>query len=298
MKINKLKKKAFQEKKSMPYSIGLLIFTPFLFLGLYYWFYDEIIFSYNVVSPFSGFFIFISIAIIWVYLCYRVFKSNWKEHNQEIDDAKRQLEDYTKSSTDSEEIVDLKKEIIERKIADDTITTEEYKWFNERYCWCCGQEHSGPKFNYEYYASKTSTWKEGAVRYSKEFTRKANVLLCESCYKKLKKNDNIRLKNDIVFNQVNDKVTYIFAIITIIVVVLFSVIEGFSTKSFENFFATLFGGGVIGFIVCFGFGQLITIPITSFIVDSRLTSGEPIHAKYSFNKIPVIREFLKKRLRG
>ena len=297
MDIDNLKNKATREKKKMPFSIGILVFVPFLSLGLYYWLCEEIIFSYRIVSPFSGFFIFISIAIVWIYVINKIFKSTWKEYNHEIDDAKRQLDEYVKNSITSEDNKSLRKEIIERKIADDTISNDEYKWFNEHYCWCCGREHSAQKFNYVYYASKTSTWKEGAIRYSKEFTRKANVLLCESCYKKLTKNDSKRIKNDIIFNQVNDKVTHVAVIIVSVVVVTIAIINAYIEKSYEIFFATLLGGAFIGFILCFGFGQIIFIPITSLIVNSRLDSNEPIQMKYSFNKIPIIREFLKKRLR-
>ena len=237
---------------------------------------DDIIFDYNTVSPFSGFFIFLLIAILLTSIASLLVKIVWKEHNTEVDKANETILSLINSQDLSpNDLFRLKKDYIERKLKKDGITQDEFIWHSEQICWGCGNFHGDKKYNYCHKATKTKTWKEGAIRYSKTLEKTAYIPLCPNCY-------NTAMTEKIADEKNKPHIIMIDIILSIITTILCA------------YYSKNVGDGIIlGLMIC-TFGQIILFPISYLLSTPFIKKTKHFRPKWDFDKIPSIKRFLDK----
>jgi len=268
--------KAKQEKKELSCLATIILFTLPISIGIYYWFVDDIIFDYNTVSPFSGFFIFLLMAILLTSIASFSVKIVWKKYNAEIDNANETILSLINSEDISpNDLFRLKKDYIERKLDKDGITHDEFIWHSEQICWGCGNFHSDKKYNYCHKATKTKTWKEGAIRYTKTLEKTAYIPLCPTCI------------NTIMTEKIADKKNKPYIItIDIILSIIIIILCAYYTKNVGD-------GILLGLIIC-TFGQIILFPMSDLLLMPFIKKTKHFSPKWDFNKIPSIKRFLDK----
>lgn len=184
-----LEARAKTPRKECPSIILLLIAGCGLVLGLLYWFYDEIIFSYYSISPFWGFIIYLLLGLVLSGICAFIYLVFWDEYNTIIDQAeieyRRQLE---KEINDSEELYNKRIEWIENHIGTDYLTQKLYEWHTKEICWGCGKKHTTTPIPWHVHEEKIKTSKKDALtREVKRYYDTAVVYLCPECYERISK---------------------------------------------------------------------------------------------------------------
>ena len=294
--ITLLEKKAKEEKKTISCLLMSMLFFPPLGLGLYYWFVNDIILNYDVVSPFSGFFIFFIIGLTLTVLASFLYSQHWKSYNLEIDKANEYIVTLLQSGIlSNDDFFRLKKDYIERKIKKDDLTAEEFEWHTNHICWCCGEVYKDKKFNYTYVKSRTVRWKEGGLKKSRTYKKSAVIPICFDCYNKLaaEKRQNVRngdllLKVDIVISAI---ITIGLGSYYIYTDVLYSYDSVLSGIGMSLFYLLAIGG------VCATLGQILIYPIVALVAYPFLEKdAKTVNPKWSFDNIPEIRKFLKMNL--
>ena len=276
IKLLPVEDRAKMEKKEVPTGIPLAIFLIGLSFGLYYWFCDSIIFRYETVSPFWGFVIFlfggiaVDIIISWIYSLF------WKDYNNLIKDANQEIEELIKKGEGSpEELYRLKRELIGRKIGNETLSQEDFLWHTSIFCWGCGRKHTQPTKSYKVYRERTERWKEGAFRYSKTFSKTSYINICPECYSRLMNAEELSKKKSP------------WIIVTAIILGI-----GICTGSYF-----LWGGTGLGvsFAILFFGGIYILSILAALILYPFLKHGDS-STKWSFDEIPEIKYFLNRDL--
>lgn len=294
--ITLLEKKAKEEKKSISCLLMSMLFFPPLGLGLYYWFVNDIIFNYDVVSPFSGFFIFFIIGLSLTVLASFLYSQHWKSYNLEIDKANEYIVTLLQSGIlSNNDFFRLKKDYIERKIKKDDLTAEEFEWHTNHICWCCGEVYKDKKINYTYVKSRTVRWKEGAFKKSRTYKKSAVIPICLNCYNKIAaenrqnvRNGDLLLKVDIVISAI---ITIGLGSYYIYTDILYSYDSVLSGIGMSLFYLLAIGG------VCATLGQILIYPIVALVAYPFLEKdAKTINPKWSFDNIPEIRKFLKMNL--
>ena len=270
-----LEYKAKEEKRDFSGFVYLIMLITPLSMGIYYWFIDELLFSYDTVGPFSGFFLFFIIAILLTTFTHYLGKAIYKSHNAEIDKANETILNLINSQTlQPNDLFRLKKDYIERRINKGEITNEEFKWHSGQICWGCGNFHEEKKYNYCYRVTKTRTYKKGAIRYSQTLEKTAHIPLCESCYKAV-----------CMENKSYEKNKPFIIIIDVILSIL-------TTLLCAYLFEHALDGILAGIAICGTFGQLILIPIAYIISIPFIDNKRYFKPKWNFNLIPTIKKFL------
>lgn len=291
--ITLLEKKAKEEKKSISCLLMSMLFFPPVGLGLYYWFVNDIIFNYDVVSPFSGFFIFFIIGLALTILTSFLYSQHWKSYNLEIDKANEYIVTLLQSGVlSNDDFFRLKKDYIERKIKKDELTAEEFEWHTNHICWCCGEVYKDKKINYTYVKSRTVRWKEGALKKSRTYKKSAVIPICLECYNKLAaenrqnvRNGDLLLKVDIIISAI---ITIGLGSYYIYTDVLYSYDSVLSGIGMSLFYLLAIGG------VCASLGQILIYPIVALVAYPFLEKdAEAINPKWNFDNIPEIRKFLE-----
>ena len=123
-----------------------------------------------------------------------IYSQYWSEYNNFIKEANDEIAELIKKGEGSpEELFRLKKELIERKIGNEILSHEEFLWHTNNYCWGGGKRHTKPIMRYTVHKERTESWKEGAFRYTKRFSRTGYINICPDCYSRLingEKQDN------------------------------------------------------------------------------------------------------------
>lgn len=264
--LSNIEQKAKQEKRELSCLAIAILFIPPISIGIYYWFVGEIIFEYNTVGPFSGFFIFLLVAILLTTIVSLFVKIVWKEHNAEIDKANETILSLINSQDLSpNDLFRLKKDYIECKLKKEGITQDAFIWHSEQICWGCGNFHGDEKYNYCHKVTKIKSWKKGAIRYTKTLEKTAYIPLCSTCY-------------DSVMTVKEQNKLYV-----IIIDVILSIIAAMlCTYYLESF--------LLGVIICATIGQSILIHISSLILMPFIR--KQFRTKWDFDKIPSIKKFL------
>lgn len=276
LKLLPVEDRAKMKEKTIPCGVTLLFLLVGLGIGLYYWFGDELIFEYKTIYPFWGFVIFllgsilVDIIIAWIYSLF------WEDYNNLIKDANNEIEALIKKGDGSpEELHRLKKELIERKIGKETLTKEEFLWHTSNYCWGCGKKHSQPPKRFTVHKERTESWKDGAFRYSKTFSKTGYIDICPDCYSRL-----MNAKEQ-------DKKNTPLSIATLILLGV-----GICTGAW-------FLWGETGLLVSIGIilfgGVYILIYVTSFLLYPFQKHGDT-STKWNFDEIPEIRKFKNQNL--
>ena len=264
------------KKKEMPSEVALLIFVFGLCGGLYYWFADEFIFEYRTVSPFWGFVIFLVGGIIIDVVISLIYSQYWSEYNNFIKEANDEIAELIKKGEGSpEELFRLKKELIERKIGNEILSHEEFLWHTNNYCWGCGKRHTKPTMRYTVHKERTESWKEGAFRYTKRFSRTGYINICPDCYSRLingEKQDNK-----------NTPWILVTAILLGVCICYVSYSLWGENAAWISFFIILFGGIYI-------LGLLASILLYPFLKHGNSST------KWSFDEIPEIKRFMNQSL--
>ena len=280
-----LEQKAQLPQKSISFTVSAILILPPLLLGLYYWFVDDILFNYNDVAPFSGFFIFFVLAII-ISIAGKYFVLNkWKNYNATIEDAIKTIEDLINSNElPPEDLFRLKKDAIERKLNNNKeISQKDFLWHSNRVCWGCGKFHGDNKVVYTYTKQRTVSWKEGVVRYNKTYSHKAEISLCPTCYKAITSSDKTFQKNQTVIF----KIDIMLCIVAIIIALL--ILE----ESFGNSIAVV----LMGIGICTTIGQIIIFPLSYLIAKPFTDNTRSFSPKWYFDNIPSVRNFMNQDLR-
>ena len=135
LKLLPVEDRAKMEKKEIPTRITLSVISIGLGVGLFYWFGKDFIFDYRTIYPFWGFVIFLLIGILVALIISWLYSFYWKNYNNLIKEANDEIESLIKKGEGSpEELHRLKKELIERKIGEETLTKEEFLWHSSQYC--------------------------------------------------------------------------------------------------------------------------------------------------------------------
>ena len=285
-----LEAQAHMQPKSLSCLVASVLFLPPFSLGVYYWFRGEILFNYEVVSPFSGFFIFCSFAILITYLASFMVKRKWKDYNAKIDVAKQEIVRLIDSEELApEDLFRLKRCYIEERIRRDEITRDEFSWHSNRICWGCGKLHTEEKCDYRYVRTRNVSWKKGAVRYSATKEQVADIKLCPTCYKTAVEADR-SIKHDV---ENLKKIKFIVSVIIFIVVVVAAIVDG--AKIIDCL--TLMLGLILA--LCFPLTQLL-ISLAIALIDLMIgglfkkNNTKAFSPVYNFDRIPVIRSFLNR----
>ena len=289
-----IESRAKQEPKELSCLILSIMFLTGPALGLYYWFVEDIIFSYDNVTPLWGFCSFSAIGIVLSIIINYIYAEHWSDYNNIIKDANNEIENIIKTGQgDAETLLRLKKELIERKIGKTDLTDEEFHWHSSRYCWGCGEMHIVPGLPYTVHRERTESWKEGAYRYSKTFHCSSDICLCPSCYSRLKNSDQISRNNDNVRSKIMIGLYIIVAICG-----FFTGLTPQITES-EDILSGI-GMGLLGAFFGFGLaaslGQIILIPLAAIIAIPFTKENKNTSIKWTFDAIPEIRRFMKKDL--
>ena len=291
-----LEERAKQEEISLSCSVMTIIFLCGLIPGLYYWFGDSFLFSYDVLSPFWGFVVFTIIGIAAVLIVGSCFSSYWKEYNEEIKKANNEIKEKIKNGDGTEEeLFRMKKDFIERKIGKETLSKEEFEWHSDHFCWGCGKPHTKEPKPYVVTKERTESWKEGAMRYTKTFKESGMILICPECHDRLTKSDRISAKNGDIAGKI------MIGLYTIVVIGAFLCvcISEFNSKDPSAFAAI--GGGLLAALMSFGLaaslGQILLLPLAGLLAlpFMNLKDGDS-KTKWSFDEIPQIRKFMNKKL--
>lgn len=271
-----IEQKAKQEKKGLScLAIIILFILPFS-IGIYYWFVDDIILDYNTVSPFSGFFIFLLIAISLTSIASFIVKTVWKEYNAEIDNANETISSLINSEDLSpNDLFRLKKDYIERKLEKDGITQDEYIWHSSQICWGCGNFHGDKKYSYCHRAIKTKSWKDRGIRYTKTLEKTEYVPLCPTCF-------NTAMAEKIAYEKERPYIITIDIILSIITIILCA----YYTKNVGD-------GILLGLMICV-FGQVVIYLISCLLFSPFRKKTKHFRPKWNFDKIPSIKRFLDK----
>lgn len=276
IKLLPVEDRAKMKKKEMPSEVALLIFVFGLCVGLYYWFADEFIFEYRTVSPFWGFVIFLVGGIIIDVVISLIYSQYWSEYNNFIKEANDEIAELIKKGEGSpEELFRLKKELIERKIGNEILSHEEFLWHTNNYCWGCGKRHTKPTMRYTVHKERTASWKEGAFRYTKRFSRTGYINICPDCYSRLingEKQDNK-----------NTPWILVTAILLGVCICYVSYSLWGENAAWISFFIILFGGIYI-------LGLLASILLYPFLKHGNSST------KWSFDEIPEIKRFMNQSL--
>ncbi len=277
LKLLPIEDRAKMEKKEIPTRITLSVISIGLGVGLFYWFGKDFIFNYRTIYPFWGFVIFlltgifVALIISWLYSFY------WKNYNNLIKEANDEIESLIKKGEGSpEELHRLKKELIERKIGEETLTKEEFLWHSSQYCWGCGKSHTQPPKRYTVQKERTESWKEGAVRYSKTFSKTSYIDICPECFS--------RLANAKKQDKKNTPWIILATIILGIGVVIGADCLWGSDGLWISILVLLLLGG---WAILAGLSYLILYPF--------LKRGDA-STKWSFDEIPEIRRFMNQKL--
>lgn len=291
-----LEDRAAQTPKSASCGVLSIAFLAGFLPGLYYWFIDEIVFSYRSVSPFWGFAILTCIGIAIACLISYAFNSYWKEFNEEIKNANKEILELIKSGNCNEDdLFRLKKDYIERKIGKEILTQEEFEWHSDHFCWGCGKEHTLEPKPYVVRKERTESWKEGAYRYTKTFHESAMILICPDCYARLSKTDRINAKNGDITSKIN------YALIAIVVIAVFVMVFAEEANSPNGSVGAGLGYGLFGAFLAFGLslslGQIILLPLSGLLAlpFMNLKDGDS-KTKWNFDEIPKIKRFMTKNL--
>lgn len=277
LKLLPVEDRAKMKKKQMPCGVTLAFVMIGLASGLYYWFVDDIIFDYRTIFPFWGFVIFfvgsilVYAIIAWIYFLY------WKDYDKLIDDANKEIgELITKGEGSPEELHRLKKELIERKIGNETLTQEDFLWHTSQYCWGCGKRHTQPPKRYVVHKERTESWKEGAFRYSKTFSRDGSIDICPDCYSRLANAKKQDKKNTPW-------------------IIVATIILGSGVVIGANF---LWGsdGLWISFLAILLLGGWAILAILAYLILYPFLKQGNTKTKWSFDEIPEIRKFMNQNL--
>ena len=276
LKLLPVEDRAKMEKKEIPTRITLSVISIGLGVGLFYWFGKDFIFDYRTIYPFWGFVIFlltgifVALIISWLYSFY------WKNYNNLIKEANDEIESLIKKGEGSpEELHRLKKELIERKIGEETLTKEEFLWHSSQYCWGCGKSHTQPPKKYTVHRERTESWKEGAFRYSKKFSKTSYIDICPECYSRLMK------------AEAQDKKNTPWSITTMIIL-------GIGICS-----GCWFLWGETGLLISIGailFGGIYVLMILTQLLLYPFQKHGNTSTKWSFDEIPEIRRFMNQNL--
>lgn len=292
-----------KEKKSMPFAAFFILFVTPISLGIYYWLVDEIIFSYESVRPFSGFFIFSILACILSGIFYYIYQQYWNTYNTKIDDSNKIIENIINSDEGEKYLGKyfnkLKEEYIERKINNGELTEKEFIWHSNYICWCCGNKQKEEKINYTYTRERTVSWKDRGIRYSKTYTKTAIIPLCPKCYHSIIDNDNKAEKD----KKIIKKVDIILSAIIIISIITYEI---FYKKYFSNYYyysntsiiediITAILGLILLTGLCCSLGQIILYPL-SYLISYPFLTAKNQTTKWNFDNIPRIKFFLKQKL--
>lgn len=275
-----LEDRAKMPEKEPSCMVMLIIFLCGLIPGLYYWFGEEFIFDYLSVSPFWGFAIFTAAAIILLIAVNLVYMSVWKEYNEEIKQANKDiLAKIKKGEGTEQDLFRMKKEYIERKIGKEPLSQEEFEWHTKRYCWGCGKQHAVCPKLYTITKERTESWKEGAFRYSKTFKQSGSIYLCPQCYSRLVK-----------AKEISDKNSHVALIVDIIITVI--IIAG-------AFIVSSIGWNIEPFLVLViapTVGQIILIPLSFLLAYPFADHKGDFQTKWNLDEIPSIRRFMNMKL--
>lgn len=276
IKLLPVEDRAKMKKKEMPSEVALLIFVFGLCVGLCYWFADEFIFEYRTVSPFWGFVIFLVGGIIIDVFISLIYSQYWSEYNNIIKEANDEIAELIKKGEGSpEELLRLKKELIERKIGNEILSQEEFVWHTNNYCWGCGKRHIKPTMRYTVHKERTESWKEGAFRYTKTFSKTGYINICPDCYSRLMNAKQIDKKNTPLG---------IVMIIILAIAILFGAYSIWGENGLYISLGVLFFGG---FYVLVILASLLLYPFQKH-GDTSTT--------YSFDEIPEIKRFMNQNL--
>ena len=175
-----------------------------------------------------------------------------------------------------EELHRLKKELIERKIGKETLTKDDFLWHTSQYCWGCGKRHTQPPKRHVVHKERTESWKEGAFRYSKTFSRDGYIDICPDCYSRLANAKKQDKKN-------TPWIILATIILGIGVVIGADCLWGSDGLWISILVILLVGGwGILA-----GLAYLILYP---FLKRSDAST------KWSFDEIPEIRQFMNQNL--
>lgn len=290
--IASLEAKAKENKKSISCEATLIFFLPCLGLGIYYWFVNDIVFNYDIVSPFSGFFLFFTFGSTLTILVSYMYSQYWKSYNSEIDKANKEISKLLKSGILSDDdFFRLKKDYIERRIKNGKkLGPEEFDWHTSHVCWCCGKAYSDKGASYIYEKSRTVSWKDGAIRKSRTYKKTARIQICTDCYVKLTKRDSQNKKNGNLIMIVDTVIMIILSICFIIY--FYTEMEVDVESAIGMTFICIAALGLIWSI-----GQIIVYPLACLIsYPFAEKSAEAIVPKWNFDNIPEIKKFLEMKL--
>ena len=300
-KIDKLKSLPLEERAksheaSPSCSVVLIIFLCGLVPGLYYWFGESFIFDYDSVSPFWGFVLFTIAGIVILYIVGCCFDKYWEDYNKVIKSANQEIKEKIERGEGSpEEIFRLKKEYIEKKIGKEVLTTEEFEWHSEHFCWGCGKEQKSEPKPYVVTKERTESWKEGAYRYSKTFNKSAVILLCPECHARLTKSDRISAKNG------NIAVKFLIGLYIVVAIGAFLYVCIPELQRDDPSYLSAFGEGLfaalVGIALSASLGRIIMVPLAALLASPFMNFKESNNeTKWSFDEIPQIKIFMNRNL--
>ena len=256
-------------------------------LGLIYWFIQPFIFSYDVISPFVGFLLFVFGSIIIAIVINAFMAHPWKDYNQLIDKAINEIERRIKSGEGNpDELEKMRKFIVEKKLASNTVSDDDYYWYNQRYCLACGKKFTKQPVVYAYNREDVKSWREGAMRKTVRVNKTVYVNVCHDCYNKLSEKKSV--------TESNEYITYVISALLILVTgIVTGIFEYFNYGSFNGHFWDIIGTGIVGMVIAASVGLIIIYPIAYIVsLPFRKKMKNNWCPKWDFDNIPEIRRFL------
>ena len=317
--ISHLKSLSLEDRAQMPKKVGVpdsIIACTFIFIligiltGLYYWFINDIIFTYDSVSPFWGFVLFLLIGFLMCILCSSILayidNAVWKNYNSIIYSANKGLisnirdgygtdkqfdiflsscrERKTVPSTYIRSIMtddiftpqqqeQLRIAYIESMIGSDDIRQADFEWHTERVCWGCGNDHRVPPKAFKVTDVKTQTWREGVYRHTQDFGTSTEVLLCPDCYERLSnvKEDEGDFAN--IMEKIYTIIGYVITIGLFVLSIIFMIVDIITGKGFNfDYILAAIGYTFISWGLFFGVGWMRFVFLPIWIIASIIHS--------------------------
>lgn len=291
-----LEEKMLQSKKGLSCSLTMILFLLGVIPGLYYWFCGEIIHSYASVSPFWGFCLFVIYGIIITKVGDYIASLYWKEYNDEIINAKKEVQIILKEKKlPIDELNKLRLLYVENIIGTDEFTMGDYRFHSSIKCWGCGKEHGKePPVIYVYKVSKNENWKERGIRYTKTFYNTVEIPLCRACFNRIFTNELIDIRENRMTDFINNIIVILITTLNYLGMLFFSLNDS-SYSLYEIIFLP-----ILGALFCLGLayslGQIIIAPLAifiSYIIRILLKRNKKLNrsTKWNFRDIPTIKRF-------
>lgn len=254
-----------------------------LILGLLYWFNDDIIFSYDSISPFWGFIIYLLLGTILYFVCDIVYSLFWDKYNIIINRAEIEYRRKLEKDIDGEELYNKRIEWVERHIGTDLLTQRLFEWHTREICWGCGKKHTTEPKPWHAHEEKIKTSKKDALtREVKRYYDSSVVYLCPDCYERLSKAEE---RNDKVMGIIGTLLYYGPPIGVFIYCIIAGILE--SEWWLGILSGLIFAVLTLGLLAALGY---LIIPIIAGLLALPFLDYKGFKTKWNFSDIPDLRK--------